>query len=196
MVRRKHLEERSLIEWLLGISLVILGGTLTLNGSVILTMLFFGIMLRTMETKYEILTEHILHIEILLVPVVLMFYIVMGVSINISYALGSGLLFIIAYFVLRLIGKVGGTFFITKTSSLPANIKNNLHYFLITQGGIAIALAGLAFNQLHNLGLDTEATMVITIVGIGVILSESLGPLLLRFGIKQSQNGIIKNTNI
>lgn len=189
MLNRRNLEERSLIEWLLGVSLVILGITLTLNGSVILTMLFFGIMLRTMESRYGILTEHVLQIEILLVPIVLMFFIIMGVSVDTSLILGSGLVLILAYFVLRLIGKLGGTFLITRGSKLPVNIKNNLHLFLTTQGGIAIALAGLSYNQLINLQLQTEATLVLTVITVAVIVSELIGPLLLRFGIYQSQNG-------
>ena len=190
MLNRRYLEERSLIEWLLGVSLVILGITLTLNGSVILTMLFFGIMLRTMESRYEILTEHVLQIEILLVPIVLMFYIIMGVSIDTSYAIGTGLILIVSYFGLRLIGKLGGTFLLNKGSKLSSNIKNNLHYFLVTQGGIAVALAGLAYNQLLNLNLQSEATTVLTVITVSIILSELVGPLLLRFGIHQSQNHI------
>ena len=190
MLNRRHLEERSLIEWLLGVSLVILGITLTLNGSVILTMLFFGIMLRTMESRYEILTEHVLQIEILLVPIVLMFYIIMGVSIDTSFAIGAGLILIVSYFGLRLIGKLGGTFLLNKGSKLSSNIKNNLHYFLVTQGGIAVALAGLAYNQLLNLNLQSEATTVLTVATVSIILSELVGPLLLRFGIHQSQNHI------
>ena len=193
MLNRRHLEERSLIEWLLGVSLVILGITLTLNGSVILTMLFFGIMLKTMESRYEILEEHVLQIEILLVPVVLMFYIIMGLSIDSSVVLGTGLVLILSYVSLRFIGKFGGTYFVTKASKLQPNIKKSLHFFLITQGGIAIALAGLAYNQLLNLGLDTEASLVVTVIAISVILSELVGPLLLRFGIRNSQNGIVKS---
>lgn len=191
MLNRRNLEERSLLEWLLGVSLVILGISLALNGSVILTMLFFGIILKTMESKHEILTEHVLQVETLLVPVVLMFYIIMGVSIDLSLVLGSGIFLVLWYFALRIIGKLGGTFISTKGSKLPKNIKNNLHYFLITQGGIAIALAGLAFNQLLTLGLQEEASLIITVVAFGVILSEFVGPLMLRFGIVQSQNGSV-----
>jgi len=118
-----------------------------------------------------------------------MFYIIMGVSVDTSLILGSGLVLIIAYFVLRFIGKSGGTFLITRGSKLPSNLKNNLHLFLTTQGGIAIALAGLSYNQLVNLQLQTEATLVLTVITVAVIFSELIGPLLLRFGIYQSQNG-------
>lgn len=187
MLNRKYLEERVLLEWLLGVSLVILGLTLTLDGSVILTMLFFGIILKTMEAKYEILTEHILQIELLLVPVVLMFYILMGLTIDVPYSLGTGFVLIIAYIIIRTISEFGGTLIATRMSNLPKNIKNNLQYFLITQGGITIALAGLSYNQLVILGLPTEATLVISVVGISVVISQIIGPLFLRFGIIQSQ---------
>lgn len=195
MLNRRNLEERSLLEWLLGVSLVIIGITLTLNGSVILSMLFFGIMLKTMESRHEILTEHILQIEILLVPVVLLFYIFMGLSIDVTFVLGSGFILIIFYFILRFVGELGGTYITTQKSNLPNNIKNNLHYFLITQGGIAIALAGLAYNQLILLNLQSDAVMVLSVVAIGVIISEFVGPLLLRFGIKQSQKSSKIETN-
>ena len=194
MVKRRNFEEKDLLEWILGVSLVILGLSLTLNGSVILTMLFFGIILKTLEAKYEILSEHILQIELLLVPVVLMFYIFMGLLIDIKYVLGSGLTFILAYVTLRFIGKFFGTLLPSRLSNLPRNIKNNLEFFLITQGGVSIALAGLSYNQLVAIGLQTEATLIVSVIGISVVLSQILGPILLKFGIKQSQNGTTLTT--
>jgi Kef-type K+ transport system membrane component KefB len=188
MVRRKHLEEKSLVEWLLGVSFIILGFTLIFEGSIILTMLFFGILLKTLEKEYEILAEHILQIEILLIPVVLMFYILIGLSLDLGLLFGSGLVLIPTYFLVRFIAKFVGTNLACRISDLHVNVKNNLQFCLITQGGIAIALAGLAYNQLINLDLHPEATLVITVAAVGVIFSELIGPLLLRFGINRVQN--------
>ena len=192
LVRLKSIEERSLLEWILGISLVILGFTLLLQGSVILTMLFFGILLKTMESRYVILTEHILQIETLLVPVVLMFYIFIGISIDLSLISGTGLFLIGGYFITRLIGKYSGSWLTTKVRFVPNNVRSNLRYCLITQGGIAIALSGLAYNQLVNLQMHSEATLVITVITIAVILSELVGPLLLRLSMARTQKNVNK----
>ena len=192
LVRLKSIEERSLLEWILGISLVILGFTLLLQGSVILTMLFFGILLKTMESRYVILTEHILQIETLLVPVVLMFYIFIGISIDLSLISGTGLFLIGGYFITRLIGKYSGSWLTTKVRFVPNNVRSNLRYCLITQGGIAIALSGLAYNQLVNLQMHSEATLVITVITIAVILSELVGPLLFRLSMARTQKNVNK----
>lgn len=192
LVRLKTLEERSLLEWILGISLVILGLTLLLQGMVILTMLFFGILLKTIESKYDILTEHILQIELLLIPVVLMFYIFMGISVDLSLLSGLGLFLIGGYFIGRLIGKFGGSLVTTRIGAVPGAVRSNFQYYLITQGGVAIALAGLAYNQLVNLQMDHEATLIITVITIAVILSELVGPLILRFSINSTQKNVNK----
>ena len=51
---------------------------------------------------------------------------------------------------------------------------------------VAIGLAVLIFNQFITLGLFDQASLVINVVGLGVILSELIGPILVRKGLIRS----------
>jgi NhaP-type Na+/H+ or K+/H+ antiporter len=138
-----------------------------------------------MEFKFDILTVHVLHIEILLIPVVLMFYVLMGLIIDIQILLKTGILLVVAYFILRFIGKSVITYYSCKFSSLEPDISRNLHLSLITQAGIALSLSGLAYNQLISLNFIEEAKLLVTVIGVSIILSQLVGPVMLRFAIER-----------
>lgn len=203
LLKRHILEEKSLVEWLMGLSLIIVGASLFLGGSVILSMLAFGMFLKTLETRegFEILHEHVLQIELLMVPVVLMFYVLMGLEIHLSLLVSVGtVLLVFLYFASRVVGKVVGPWVASQFSEVHPNVKRNLHLSLITQSGIAVALAGLAYNQLTDIGEPDLAKLVLTVVGVSVIISELVGPLLLRRAIarciRERENGLISLSDI
>lgn len=182
----KSLNEKSIVEWILGFSLIIIGMSLIFQTSIILAMLFFGMGLKTMETKFDKLEEHVLHIEILLIPVVLLFYVLFGMIIDLNILLGSGLFIFLTYFLLRFFGKTVITFYSTKlsTKSLEQeDICQNLHLSLVTQAGIALSLVGLSYNNLISLNYPNEAKLIVSAIGISIIVSQIIGPIMLRLAI-------------
>lgn len=187
LLSKSTLEEKSIVEWILGISLIIIGASLVFNGSVILSMLIFGILLKTMETKFEMITVPVLQLEILLIPVVLMFYVLMGLIIDVDILFSSGIFIVVIYFILRFVSKSFSIFLTEKFSNVEDDIKGNLHLCLITQAGIALALTGLAYNKLLSLGFVEEAKLLVSVVGISIIISQLIGPIMLRYGIKRSK---------
>lgn len=59
--------------------------------------------------------------------------------------------------------------------------------------GVAIGLAAMVFNQFMSLGMNNQGSLIINVVGLGVILSELGGPILVRKGLIRS--GEVKNQN-
>ena len=51
----------------------------------------------------------------------------------------------------------------------------------------------MVFNQLMALGMNDQASLIINVVGLGVILSELVGPILVRKGLIRS--GDVKEQN-
>ena len=98
--------------------------------------------------------------------------------------MGSSVLVItLLYFVSRALGKGIGTTIAGKFSNLPSKVKKNLPISFITQAGVAIGLAGLAFNQLTPLGYESEANIILIVVTLSVIIAEIFGPLLVKKAI-------------
>ena len=102
------------------------------------------------------------------------------------------LIFALLYFTTRMLGKGFGSYITSYASRSSSVITNYLPFSLLTQAGVAIGLAGLAYQNLTILGRVDDANLIINIVGISVIMSELLGPFLLKFAIKKSGEGTYK----
>ena len=202
LLERESLEEKSIVEWILGLSLIIIGGSLVFNGSVILSMLIFGVLLRTMEEKHQIITKHVLQLEILLIPIVLLFYVLLGLEIDLELLIETGLLITIVYFLFRFIGKTFITLYMCRISDLQPDVSKNLHLCLVSQAGIALSLTGLAYNQMITYAetlvdqtrLVDQAQLLITVIGISIIFSQLIGPVMLRYGIERCKSDQTKFT--
>ena len=191
-LRTKVITEQTLIQWMLGVSFILIAVSLIFNFSVIMTMFIWGLLLKIFEDQepYQILKQHIQKLDVLTVPVVLLFFILIGLSMEIDTLLTiSTLLFAVLYFLLRAIGKASGTFTACQILHTSGHVKNNLPVSLLTQAGIAVGLAGLAFQRLNALGAPNDALFVLNIVGVSVILSEIFGPFLLKQGLIRSGEG-------
>lgn len=125
-------------------------------------------------------------IEILMTPIVLLFFIFVGLLMDINLIFGVTLFYAIFYFLTRAIGKTIGSISAGNVSNMADSVKKNLPFCLITQAGVAIGLAGLAFNELVKNNMLHEAELVINIVGVSVILAEIIGPILVKYAIIRS----------
>lgn len=199
LLRLKVITEKTLLEWLLGVSFILVAIALLFNFSVIISMFVWGLLLKLFEDRkpYQALKQHIQKLDVITVPIVLLFFILIGLSMEIKALLTvSTLAFAILYFLLRGLGKASGTFTACSLFKTSNEVKYNLPISLLTQAGIAIGLAGLAFQRLTALGASNDALFVLNIVGVSVILSEIFGPFLLKQGLIRSGEGKLQIQNI
>jgi Kef-type K+ transport system membrane component KefB len=131
---------------------------------------------------------HFSLVETLFSPVVLLFFVLIGLEMDLDLIFRGPMILILSgvYFLARVIGKMIGVYSTTSASNLNDNVRINLPFCLTPQAGVAIGLAGLVFNQLMTLGMYDHASLVINVVGLGVILSELIGPILVRKGLIRS----------
>ena len=138
---------------------------------------------------------HFSLVETLFSPVILLFFVLIGLEMDLGLIFRDPLILVLSgvYFSARIIGKMVGVYSTGNLSNMQRNVRNNLPLCLTPQAGVAIGLAGMVFNQLIALGLQDQASLVINVVGVGVILSELVGPVLVRKGLIRSGEGEDQN---
>jgi len=140
------------------------------------------------KEKSNELYEPMFIVEILSSPIVLLFFVLIGLSMDLFLIFSSPIILVLAivYFTTRVLGKGIGAYSMGKVTGLPKKVRNNLPLCLVTQAGVAIGLAGLVYNELSAIGMTSEATLVINVTGIAVILAELIGPLLVKKAVFRS----------
>ena len=196
LIRLSIINENTILEWLLGFSIILIAVSLSYHLSVIITMFLWGLLIKIFQNKtnFTILQYQTRKLDVLVIPILLLFFILIGLSMKVEILLQtSTLFFAVLYFIFRLFGKGFGSYITGLASGASSSITNYLPFSLLTQAGVAIGLAGLAYQSLIALGRTTDANFLINIVGISVILSELLGPFFLKFAIIRSGEGTYKS---
>lgn len=114
-------------------------------------------------------------------PILSIFFIVSGMSLDLSSFAGLGVIGI-CYFIVRIAGKYLGAFAgcaITKTSK---TIRNYLGFALIPQSGVSIGLAFLGMRMLPA----QYGNMLLTIILSSSVLYELIGPVSAKMALVNS----------
>jgi Kef-type K+ transport system membrane component KefB len=114
-------------------------------------------------------------------PVLSIFFIVSGMSLDITSFKGLGLIGV-CYFVIRIIGKFFGAYTGCLIYKMDKKIKNYLGLALIPQAGVAIGLAFLGQRMLP----EKLGNMLLTIILSSSILYELVGPICAKIAIIKS----------
>jgi CBS domain-containing protein len=115
-------------------------------------------------------------------PVYTAFFVVAGAHMKFG-SIGSPIaITIIVYTLLRIAGKMTGSWFGAKYSHAPVVVRKYLGICLLPQAGVAIGLAILSV-QLFEAQL---AHTIIMVVMTGIFLMEIFGPMLVKLGVKKA----------
>ena len=116
-------------------------------------------------------------------PIMLAFFVMSGMNMNIAAFKVVGVVGIV-YFIVRLIGKYLGTYISAKATNSSKEIKNYLGFALAPQAGVAIGLAFLANRILPS---DVGETFL-TVILCSSVLYELIGPILAKFALFKSKS--------
>lgn len=108
-------------------------------------------------------------------PVLISFFTIAGVQLDLSILKEVGLLGIV-YIVVRVVGKMLGAYLGAKISDFPDTVQKYLGFTLIPQAGVAIGLSMIAQNTLPS----PYGAQVRTIVLAGTVIYELLGPMITK----------------
>ena len=96
---------------------------------------------------------------------------------------------ILIYFIARAIGKSVGSYSTARIAKMPETVMKNIPFSLLTQAGVAIGLAALAYSYLLNLNVPAAtntAIILLDVITVSVLLAEIVGPLLLKFALRKA----------
>ncbi len=161
------------IALLLGIA----GLCVSVNISPLLSCMLFGMTYINMTKDKKLYRQT----ERFAPPILSIFFIVSGMSLDLSSFAGLGVIGI-CYFIVRIAGKYLGAFVgcaITKTSK---TIRNYLGFALIPQAGVSIGLAFLGMRMLPA----QYGNMLLTIILSSSVLYELIGPVSAKMALVNS----------
>ena len=129
-------------------------------------------------------------------PIMLTFFVRGGMCLNfdVFFAQESTLttvpfiVIVLAFLVVRFIGKYGGTFVGGVVTAQPKETRNYLGFGLIPQASVAIALATMAAVTLQAYNHDEYATALLAIILASSIIFELIGPVLAKLGLYLSKS--------
>jgi Kef-type K+ transport system membrane component KefB len=114
-------------------------------------------------------------------PIYIMFFVLNGADLNLSVLAQIGVVGII-YVVLRVVGKIIGSWFGAKISKSPPVVSKLLGFALIPQAGVAI---GLSLVAVQILDVET-ASMIRAIVLCATLIYELTGPFVTKITLKKA----------
>jgi Kef-type K+ transport system membrane component KefB/nucleotide-binding universal stress UspA family protein len=118
-------------------------------------------------------------------PIYVLFFTLAGLHMDLKALKLAGWIGVV-YFVARVIGKYAGSWLGGVMAGSSAIVRNYLGLALIPQAGVAIGLVILISNDPR---LAAWSTVITPVVLAGVVLSELLGPLLVRYTIEKAGEG-------
>lgn len=111
-------------------------------------------------------------------PILLIFFVYSGMNLELSALLDFGLMGIV-YFLVRILGKLLGSFIGGSLSKSSLEVKKYLGLALIPQAGVSIGLAAIAQRSLPVEAGGILATVILS----SAILYELIGPVFAKFAI-------------
>lgn len=161
------------VSLLLGIS----GICALLNVSPLLACMTFGAVYINMTRDKKLFRQ----VNNFTPPVMSLFFIVSGISLNVELLLSIGIIGV-CYFFIRIIGKYAGTYVSCAILKTSPEIRNYMGLALIPQAGVAI---GLAFLGQRTLPADA-GNLLLTIILSSSVLYEMVGPVSAKTALKLS----------
>ncbi|MDH3328167.1 MAG: cation:proton antiporter [Desulfobulbaceae bacterium] len=115
-------------------------------------------------------------------PVYVLFFTLAGSQLHLSALVLAGWLGL-AYFLLRVFGKIIGAFVGGRIAAAPVPVQLYLGYALVPQAGVAI---GLIFLIQGDPELAVFSSIITPVVLAGVVISELLGPVSARYAVEKA----------
>ena len=113
-------------------------------------------------------------------PIFMMFFFLSGAALDISLIPSVGLIGFI-YIIMRVVGKMLGSFTGAKLSKANKNVQKYLGFTLIPQAGVAIGLATTTMSIVPAYGPKIR-----TIILCGTVIYELTGPVITKLALKKA----------
>jgi len=182
-LNNKLSDKDNLLELVLVLLVTLVGLSMYLHFSVILSCMAFGTVLSSFIKKD--MKDAFNKIYKVGTPIIALFFICVGLKIQIPNIITIGIIGLV-YLISRSIGKIGGVGLTAKAVKSPQVIQRYLGPSLISQAGVALGLAASIETEFLGTVFEHEASMILTIITGTVVVLEIVGPLLVRWSIHKA----------
>lgn len=182
IVERMH-DDLEMMEWTFGVLIFTVGVTHFVHTSVILTTMVIGITTTNLKgDNYERAGDLL---EVIMSPIVTLFFVLVGAKVALSDFNPFPILAVV-YFIARLIGKYYGSYAGAALVGSSPEIRQNLGLGMFAQGGVALGLASVISETLLEGGETEMAGLVVSVIVIATVFSETLGTVTARYGLTRA----------
>ncbi|MDC7124512.1 MAG: cation:proton antiporter, partial [Spirochaetales bacterium] len=169
----------------LGILLICIGLCVWLDLDIILAAMFAGITVA--NAAPELGKNVVKQIRNISTPIYIMFFALVGARLSLGALPGWLWIIVIAYVILRSIGKWGGAWIGAKISGADPKVCRFTGMNLFAQGGVAIGLSIMASTHLSNIMIEENLSLgdaIIFGVTATTLIVQIIGPILVKLSIK------------
>lgn len=179
-----------LIELELGLVILLVGVVDILGFSDIFAAIIFGFIVGNYVKKDKREIPQVL--EIIMAPVVMLFFVIIGAKMELGLFMGAagGFVILLAslYLIGRTVGKFGGVHIGARLTKSESSVKKYLGSCLMCQAGVALGLSYVVEAEFINLGGEAAyfGALVLSVVGASTIVLELFGPLSVKWGLTKA----------
>ncbi|MCK4916689.1 MAG: cation:proton antiporter [Candidatus Omnitrophica bacterium] len=161
--------------YMLGFLSLVIGLSIMLNFSILLSCMFFGtILVNGNKSSFEFF-DSLREVDS---PLYLIFFVLAGASLKIS-VLGGAIFLTVGFIIFRIFGKIIGAYFGAKIIGASSSIKKYMGWALIPQAGVALACALIAKNEIGG----EMGDKILTITIASTVFFEILGPWITKLAL-------------
>ncbi|MFW9910514.1 MAG: cation:proton antiporter [Candidatus Thorarchaeota archaeon] len=179
-----------LIELELGLIILLVGLVDVLGFNDIFAAIVFGFIVSNYVRKERREIPQVL--EIIMSPVVMLFFVIIGARMDLGLFMGAAGLFVIflasLYLIGRTFGKLAGVFIAARITKSEEAVKKYLGSCLMCQAGVALGLSYIIESQFLGLGGEAAyyGVLILSVVGASTMVLELLGPISVKWGLTKA----------
>lgn len=177
---RRFTEEDRVLAFAVGMVLIVLGITITLDLDMLLAAMTLGAMAtnfapRKSQDVFKIVSR-------ITPPIYVLFFVLVGAKLNVGNMPLYMLILVVVYLLGRTGGKMLGAYWGAALSHAPRSVQNYLPYCLFSQAGVAIGLSILAGQRFTG---EIGNSIVLIITGTTFVV-QLLGPPFVKFAVQKA----------
>ncbi len=192
--RENDLED--LIALVIAVMLILVGFSEFVRANVILASMIIGIIHSNWgQGKREEVVEKI---ENITMPIVVFFFILVGIDFDVSLITHSLqlpgfqewqftlVLVVIVYTLTRTIAKIITGYLGAVAGKVPREVKENVGFTLLSQGGVALGISFLIFERLSDAGNADLGLFILSVLAVSTVITELIGVFAAKFALKRA----------
>ncbi len=192
--RENELED--LIALVIAVMLILVGFSELTRANVILASMIIGIIHSNWgQGKRDEVVEKI---ETITMPIVVFFFILVGIDFDASLITHSLqlegfqewqftlILVVIVYTLTRTVTKIIMGYLGAMAGKVPKEVRENVGFTLLSQGGVALGISFLVFERLSETGNAELGLFILSVLAVSTVITELIGVFAARFALNRA----------